>query len=135
MSQATEFLTGHTQRRSAGIAIISASRSRLTRRRGATWRTAMILLLCTQAIYLLEQSGEGSRPDEILNLRRIVELLLGFSFQSSEQVDIAMLAQRIQSVLKGTSKPSKGLDQVKVREMLAQSPAIKEWVGPAISPS
>ncbi len=58
MSQATEFLTGHTQRRSAGIAIISGSRGRLVRRRAATWRTAMILLLCTQAIYLLEQSGD-----------------------------------------------------------------------------
>jgi hypothetical protein len=43
MSQATELLTGKTQRRSAGIAIIEGAKDRL-RRRGM-WRTERILLL------------------------------------------------------------------------------------------
>jgi hypothetical protein len=128
MSQATEFLTGHTQRRSAGIAIISGSQRRLGKRRTATWRTAMILLLCTQAIYLLEQSRQGSRPDEILNMRRIIELLIGFNFQSSEQVQGAKLAQRIKDDLEGTSKSSKGLDHDEVQKVLTQSPVIKKWL-------
>ncbi len=134
MSQATEFLTGKTQRRSAGIAIISGYSRRLTRRRKTTWRTAMILLLCTQAIYLLEQSGQGSRPDEILNLRRILELLLGFNFQSAKQVEITMLAQRIKDDLEGVNKSSKGLGRDEVRKMVTQSPTINKWVKPAGPP-
>jgi len=131
MSQATEFLTGQTQRRSAGIAIISGFNRRLLRRRETTWRIAMILLLCAQAVYLLEQSDQGGRPDEILNLRRILELLLGFSFQSAEQVEITMLAQRIKSDLESASKSSKGLNREEVRMMATQSPIISEWTKPA----
>jgi hypothetical protein len=134
MSQATEFLTGQTQRRSAGIAIISGSSRRLVRRRETSWRIAMILLLCAQAIYLLEQSDQGSRPDEILNLRRILELLLGFGFQSAEQAEITMLAQRVKIDLEGANKSSKGFNRDEVRMMAAQSLAINEWVKPAKSP-
>jgi hypothetical protein len=128
MSKATDFLTGGTQKRSAGIAIISGSRRRLTKRREVTWRTAMILLLCTQAIYLLEESGEGNRPDEILNLRRIIELLIVFNLQSLDQAEIAMLVQRVKDDLRGTSKPSRGLDQAEIKKMITKSPAISEWL-------
>lgn len=128
MSQATDFLTGSTQRRSAGIAIISASRKRLGRRREVTWRTAMVLLLCTQAIYLLEQSGQGKRPDEIVNLRRIIELLIVFNRQTSGYTEATMLAQRVKNDLHGSIKLSTGLDQAELRKMVAQSPAIDKWI-------
>jgi hypothetical protein len=127
MSKATDFLTGGTQKRSAGIATISSSRKRLARHREVAWRTAIILLLCTQAIYLLEQSDEGDRPDEILNLRRIVELLIAFNFQSSEQVEGAMLAKRIKNDLQGASKRPGGLDRTQVKKMTTESPIIGEW--------
>lgn len=131
MSQATDFLTGGTQKRSAGIAVISGSRRRLARRREVEWRIAMTLLLCTQAIYLLEQSGEGNGPDEILNLRRIIELLLTFNSQLLEQTEVAVLAQRIKDDLRGARKPSRGLDQAEIKIMITKSPAISEWLRPA----
>ena len=129
MSQAADFLTGGTQKRSAGIAIISSSRRRLTKSRETAWRTAMASLLCMQAIYLLEQSGEGDRPDEVLNLRRIIELLIAFDLQSPELVEASMLAERIKNDLKDTAKFSRGLNRAQIKGMIASSPAISEWLG------
>jgi hypothetical protein len=59
MRQAADFLTGQTQPRSAGIAIIEGARVRLLVRRESAWRTAIIGLLCTQALYQLERSEQG----------------------------------------------------------------------------
>lgn len=77
MVKATELLTGGSQKRSAGIAIIEGARGRLTGSGfgGDAWRQAAIGLLFNQAVYLLECSSEGDRPDEIRNLQRIVGLL------------------------------------------------------------
>ena len=131
MSQATDFLTGGTQKRSAGIAIISSSRTRLAKKRETAWRAAMASLLCTQAIYLLEQSGEGDRPDEVLNLRRIIELLIRFDLQSPELAEASMLAERIKNDLKDTAKFPSGLNRAQVKGIVDSSPAISRWLGPA----
>jgi hypothetical protein len=82
-----------------------------------------------QAIYLLEQSGEGDRPDEVLNLRRIIELLIAFDLQSPELVEASMLAERIKNDLKDTAKFSRGLNRAQIKGMIASSPAISEWLG------
>jgi hypothetical protein len=128
MSQATDLLTGGTQKRSAGIAIIASFRIRLARRRATSWRTAMTLLLCTQAIYLLEQSRDGDRPDELLNLRRIIELLIAFNFHSPNQYEIAVLAARIKGDLQGVGKLSQCLNRAKIDAIIAKSPAICAWL-------
>jgi hypothetical protein len=88
MSQATRLLTGGTQNRSAGIAIIEGAEKRLQRWWRKTWRTAIVGLLCSQAVYLLERSGEQDRPDEVLNLRRLIELIIGFEGKSPDQADL-----------------------------------------------
>lgn len=77
MARATELLTGGSQPRSAGIAIMEGSCRMLkgSRFRHNAWREAAIGLLANQAVYLLERSAEGDRPDEIRNLQRIVGLL------------------------------------------------------------
>jgi len=59
-----------------------------------------------------------------------MELLIGFNFQSSEQVEGTKLAQRIKDDLEGTSKPLKGLDHNEVLKVLTQSPAINKWLKP-----
>lgn len=127
MSQATDLLTGGTQKRSAGIAIISSFKIRIARRRATSWRTAITLLLCTQAIYLLEQSKEGGRPDELLNLRRIIELLITFNFHSPDQHEIAELAARIKNDLQGAGKISQCLNEAKI-DAVIKSPAICAWL-------
>jgi hypothetical protein len=129
MSIATDFLTGGTQKRSAGIAIISSSRARLSGHREVAWRTAIVLLLCTQAIYLLEQSGEGDRPDELLNLRRIIELLITFDSRPSGKDESAVLVMRIKDDLRGVSELSRGLNRAQVERMITGSPAISKWLG------
>lgn len=68
------YLTGKTQARNVGIAILQglAPRSR-------QFRGAVVPLLANQAIYLLEESGEGSKAHEVENLRRIMNLATGLS--------------------------------------------------------
>jgi hypothetical protein len=126
MSQATDFLTGKTQRRSAGIAIIEGAKERLKRQEG-TWRTAMVGLLCTQAVYLLEWSEQGKRPDEILNLKRILKLLIVFKDQPSSQTEIADVGRR-QLDLKSAEQRSRGLDRTEIKKMVNKSPEISGWV-------
>ena len=126
MSQATELLTGHTQRRSAGIAIIEGAENRLRRRR--TWRTAMVGLLCAQAVYLLEWSEQGKRPDEILNLRRIILLLIDFKDMSPGQAEIADVSRRIRDDITSNEHRARGLGRGEVKTMVDESRAISDWV-------
>lgn len=83
MMHATELLTGETQRRSAGVAILEGSIRRLRKAAHPRWlskyfegwRLATMGLLSNQVIYLLEVSQQGKRPDEKRNLERMIVLL------------------------------------------------------------
>lgn len=129
MSQATELLTGRTQRRSAGIAIIEGSKNRLRKRRA--WRTAMVGLLCTQAIYLLEWSEQGRRSDEILNLKRIMRLLIDLKDISPGQAEIAEIGQRIKDDISSDKERTRGLDRSEIKKMIYGSRVIGDWVNRA----
>jgi hypothetical protein len=113
MSQATELLTGQTQRRSAGIAIIEGSQRRLTGsqrpvircfiRGNRAWLVGLTGLLCAQAVYLLKSSGQGKRPDEIFNLNRIMTLLIMFRNHLSGQLGY----QEVIKALRDGESPAK----------------------------
>lgn len=68
------YLTGKTQARNVGIAVLQglAPRSR-------QFRGAVVPLLANQAIYLLEESEQGSKAHEVENLRRIMSLAIGLT--------------------------------------------------------
>jgi hypothetical protein len=106
MSQATDLLTGHTQRRSAGIAIIEGSQRRIIRSK-RTWLMAMTGLLCAQAVYLLKSSGQDKRQDEILNLKRIVELLIRFRRHLPDKTPFADVVGALQEPAE-RKQPEKG---------------------------
>lgn len=129
MSQATELLTGKTQRRSAGVAIIEGARGRL-RRRGM-WRTAMIGLLCAQARYLLQSSGQGKRQDEILNLKRILLLLIGLGNESGLEAEVADIGRWIKDDLRSTEPRAIGVNRGEIEKMVNGSSVIRRWVGEA----
>jgi hypothetical protein len=126
MSEATQLLTGHTQRRSAGIAIIEGATSRLGRRR--TWRAAMVGLLCAQAVYLLEWSEQGKRPDEMLNLKRIISLLIDFKDKSPGKVEIADVGRRIKDDICSDQERTRGLNRGEIKKMVDGSRVISDWV-------
>lgn len=170
MSQATELLTGQTQRRSAGIAIIEGSQRRLTGsqrpvikwfiRGNRAWLVGLTGLLCAQAVYLLKSSGQGKRPDEILNLNRIITLLIKFRNHLSDQVGFQEVIKALRegesaakkagahpqrgkspawriralSKRKESSKPSRGLDRSTIKVMFGDE-IFEDWIKKLDRPS
>jgi hypothetical protein len=155
MSQATELLTGQTQRRSAGIAIIEGSQRRLIGsqrpltgwliRGNRAWPVALTGLLSAQAIYLLKSSGQGKRPDEILNLKRIMELLIELKNHLSGQVSLqevinalrekeslARKAGATHSREEGSSGQDQGDKESSKQDLGLDSTAIKAMLGDKI---
>lgn len=118
MSQATGLLTGKTQRRSAGIAIIEGSQRRLIRRK-RTWLVAVTGLLSSQAVYLLQSSRSGERQDEIFNLKRILELLIKFQSHLSDRAPFTELIEILKEPAE-TGEPGKedrGLNRSAIKKM------------------
>ena len=66
-----EFFTGRTQRRSIGIAVVSANWDQFEHLR-PTW----VSLLVSQAIYLLNESKSHKKSHELQNLKDIMNILL-----------------------------------------------------------
>jgi len=66
-----EFFSGRTQRRSIGIAVVSANWDQFAHLR-PTW----VSLLVSQAIYLLTESESHKKTHELRNLQDIVNILL-----------------------------------------------------------
>ncbi len=109
MALAFELLTGHTQRRSAGIAILAGG---LPKR----WRRSALQLAASQAVYLLMKSDSGARPDEVSNLEGLVALLVENHVGSAEDDNAqAKLCQALSHRLHNTpesdeiSSPPHGL--------------------------
>ncbi len=61
---------GDTQKRSVGLAMVSAAWDN-----DSDFRHVWTTVLATQAIYLLLESKQGSREDEVANLYRVMEIL------------------------------------------------------------
>jgi hypothetical protein len=68
---ALRFFTGGTQERSAGIAVVEVYWPQVQALRGM-----LAPLLANQAIYLLNESGQGAKRHERHNLQRLMKLLL-----------------------------------------------------------
>lgn len=67
---AFRYLTGKSQRRSAGIALLQGLEAPSPR-----LRAAIVPLLASQACYLLETSKQGGKSIEVQNLTRILTML------------------------------------------------------------
>lgn len=69
--RALDWLSGGTQKRNLGIAAIEGTwHTRRTRRLSTS-------LLCASSVYLLLRSGAGDSADEVNNLHRIMQMLIG----------------------------------------------------------
>jgi hypothetical protein len=65
-----QWFEGDTQKRSVGLAMVSAAWDK-----DADFRRVWANVLATQAIYLLAESKQGAREDELANLYRTMEIL------------------------------------------------------------
>ena len=105
--KALEFLAGQSQKRNLGIAAIELYW------RKKRHRELSIPLLVGAAIYLLEESMQGSAAHEVHNLHRIMRLLLNDSVaQRVHLEDFNALQNSLLSVIENTKnrQKRKGLD-------------------------
>lgn len=108
--EAFDLLTGGTQRRSAGISLLEGLLGKKDNFRwkaamvNARWRLPTIRVLESQAIYLVEESDQGDRSDEVVNLDRIIALLTSYRKQG-ELVTLAQaLERRLRDERRSTDK-------------------------------
>jgi hypothetical protein len=85
MLRAFDLMTGGSQKRSAGIAILEGRVSLLQRddSRSNDWRLAAIGHLRNQIVYLRDVSDHRDRADEVQNLERLEELLSKLDLHAS----------------------------------------------------
>lgn len=72
-----EYFTGSSQRRNVGIAVVEGAWNEASH-----LRPVFVPLLVNQAVYLLEESGQGEARHEVENLERIMSLVLDSARQN-----------------------------------------------------
>ena len=124
INHAFELLTGQTQRRSAGISMLSGGVPK-------RWQKQTAQLAATQAIYLLTQSLSGDRVDEKKNLDALFDLYVMYRSRppgaTTEEQLATLIEERLDDLQKEPPvKPTQGLDLdwfelVSLKEKLPQA--------------
>jgi hypothetical protein len=110
--QALHWFEGKTQSRSIGIAVIEANWDQ-TKTLHKTW----IAILTNQAVYLLLESGQDKAAHEIVNLKRIMNLLI-LNKDKCSFIELELLSDSLEESFK-RNKKRKAKNQSEIEEKIS----------------